>query len=394
MVQCDTTAAHLSELLSHEFVDLTPHLAGDKVKDFPNLANIDTYAWRNSMVNKKIWGVPISRSVAGNAFLFRDDWAKQMNLDLPKTADDFFKVIKAFTDPKKNRWGIAGVQNTYFNVGNFVQMYGGPNNWRLNSNKTLTNVIESPEFEQAVAFAKKLFDAGLYYPGSANLNILQAKQFFAAGKIGCYPDGITASPQMWQNFKTADPKASFTLLPPFGANGGKAAYALSNGLFSYTTVSKNVESKVTEMLNIIDYCAAPFGSAQWLFLNFGVKGVDWTTGTGNVPVSTKVGQNERLPVGYIGAPPYILYDSQYPEVTKFMHAFCEEAVPQGINDPTIGLYSATAASQGASLARLINDRVVSIVSGRSAMSALKTLISDWKTQGGDKMRKEYEAALG
>lgn len=385
---------HLNSLLTNEFVNLTPYLGGDKVKSYPNLANLDTYAWQNSMINNQIWGVPISRSVAGNAFLFRDDWAKVQNLALPSNADDFFKVMQAFTDPTKSRWGMGAVQNGMFNVGNFLQMYRGPNNWALGPNKTLTNAIETPQFEQAVAFAVKLFKAGCYYPGSANLSILQAKQFFAAGKIGCYPDGITASPQMWMNFKTADPASTFTLLPPFGYDGGKAAYALSNGLFSYTTVSKRAASRIDEILNIFDYCAAPFGSEQWQFLNFGIKNQDWKPGSNGARVPTKTGQRELLPTGYIGAPPYYLYDSEYPEVTQIMYAFTKEAVPQGVNDPTITLYSATAASKGASLARLVNDRVVSIVSGRSAMSDLTTLIADWKSQGGDQIRKEYEAALG
>lgn len=385
---------HLNSLLEHEFVNLTSYLAGDKVKSYPNLANLDTYAWRNSMVNNQIWGMPISRSIAGGGLLFRDDWAKAQSLALPQNADDFFKILKAFTDPTKSRWGMAAVQNGTFNVGYFLQMYRGPNNWRLNPDKTLTNAIEAPEYEQAVAYAVKVFKAGCYYPGSANLSILQAKQLFAASKVGCYTDGITASPQMWMDFKSADPTHTFTLLQPFGYDGGKAAYALGSGLFSYTAVSKKAASRVQEILSIFDYCAAPFGSAQWQFLSFGIEGHDWKPGPNGARIPTKTGQRELLPTGYIGAPPYYLYDSEYPEVTKIMYEFSKKAVPQGVNDPTIGLYSATAASKSASLARLVNDRVVSIVSGRSPITALKTLVSDWKSQGGDQMRKEYEAALG
>ncbi|MCL4544622.1 MAG: hypothetical protein M1118_08525 [Chloroflexi bacterium] len=105
---------------------------------------------------------------------------------------------------------------------------------------------------------------------------------------------------------------------------------MSNGLFSYTTVSKKNQSRIEEILDIFDYCAAPFGSEQWQYLNFGVKGWDWNPNKSGAPVLTKTGRSEQFPTGYICAPPYILYDSQHPEVTKVMHKFCDEAVPQGV----------------------------------------------------------------
>jgi putative aldouronate transport system substrate-binding protein len=62
-------------------------------------------------------------------------------------------------------------------------------------------------------------------------------------------------------------------------------------------------------------------------------------------------------------------------------------------DPTATLYSDTFASKGTGLAQLIYNGVGEVVLGRQPVSAVDQIISDWKSQGGDKMRAEFEQAL-
>ncbi len=64
----------------------------------------------------------------------------------------------------------------------------------------------------------------------------------------------------------------------------------------------------------------------------------------------------------------------------------------GVTDPTFNLYSPTAAAKKAELQQLYFDRKVAIGSGREPLSALDDWIRDWRNQGGDEIRREYEAA--
>ncbi|HEY8744444.1 MAG TPA: extracellular solute-binding protein, partial [Chloroflexota bacterium] len=361
----------------------------------PNLANIPTYAWQNSLVGGKIFGIPIARAITGNGMLYRDDWMKAAGLSQPKNSDDFFNLMKAFTDAKNQRWGMASSNDSTFNMSFFMQMFNAPNGWRRESNGTLTNQVEAPEFPAAVAFMNKIYAAGYTYPDTANLNIQQAKAFFAAGKFGCYWDGITASPQMWYDFNVADPKATFSLMAPVAANGGKPTYFFSSGYYGYTAVSQKALPRIKEMLNLLDYGSAPLGSDEWRFLSFGIQGRDWNPGPGGIPVQTKTGQADGGNLmNYAGSPPFTFFDSAFSQPTQIEWDFCKACVPLGIYDPTLGLYSATNAAKAASLSKLIADRVIAMVTGRSPLSEVKTLVSDWKSQGGDQIRKEYAAALG
>jgi hypothetical protein len=67
--------------------------------------------------------------------------------------------------------------------------------------------------------------------------------------------------------------------------------------------------------------------------------------------------------------------------------------PMGIPDPTVGLYSATMASKGAVLTQMVFDRLNDIITGRAPFSAYDQLVSDWRSQGGDQARKEFQDAV-
>ena len=47
----------LPNVLDKFFADLTDHLAGDAIKEFPGLASIPTDAWKIGQVNGRIWGI-------------------------------------------------------------------------------------------------------------------------------------------------------------------------------------------------------------------------------------------------------------------------------------------------------------------------------------------------
>ncbi|HEV7666013.1 MAG TPA: hypothetical protein VGQ62_20950, partial [Chloroflexota bacterium] len=64
-----------------------------------------------------------------------------------------------------------------------------------------------------------------------------------------------------------------------------------------------------------------------------------------------------------------------------------------IVDPTLGFYSATYSSQQALLDQAMTDGVSDIVIGRSQLSDLDGLVRDWRNNGGDKARTEYQDAL-
>ena len=72
----------------------------------------------------------------------------------------------------------------------------------------------------------------------------------------------------------------------------------------------------------------------------------------------------------------------------------EEAMMASMQlDPTLGLYSQAALSQGIVAQDTLYAGVSDIVQGRRQISELDSLVAEWRTKVGDKMRGEFQEAI-
>jgi putative aldouronate transport system substrate-binding protein len=178
---------------------------------------------------------------------------------------------------------------------------------------------------------------------------------------------------------------------PFGHSGGKGSYYLGSGSFGTTALKKAPKKRIEELLRVANYLAAPFGTQENFFLTNGVEGVDFTRNSQGAPIATTKGPTQNaLSQGYITSSPSVNVNTQYPDFIKAIHQQEQQLVPLGIPNPTIGLYSETAEDRGSDLATLVDDQLSSIIAGRAPISSLSTLIQNWRSQGGEQMRNEFQ----
>ena len=76
-----------------------------------------------------------------------------------------------------------------------------------------------------------------------------------------------------------------------------------------------------------------------------------------------------------------------------MQQLQEQQIQSSIPDPTMGMYSPAWVAQGGNLIKMQTDAYNSMVVGNQPLSDLDQLISDWKKQGGDQARKEFQQSL-
>src|SRR5690606_28440357 len=126
--------------------------------------------------------------------MYRADWAADLGFtEPPKNADEVKELLVGFTKgdhrgkAKGDTWGLATLGN---GVSRAMQMFRVPNGWRLNDDGTLTNVIETDEYEAAVAWLVELWQAGGFHPDAATLPTLDSQDLFMNGRIGLMPAGI------------------------------------------------------------------------------------------------------------------------------------------------------------------------------------------------------------
>lgn len=389
---------HLLTFLQTQCQDLTEFLSGDAVKDYPNLANIPTQAWKPTIYGNRIYGLPQPRGAFAQNMFIHTNLAEQAGVDWqPKNADDFLRLMKATTQPQRGFWGMGATQpnntNGVYNLRFFLQVFGAPNFWKVESGQFIY-YLETDEGKEALSYVRQLFQAGVFHPNANNMSIEQSKTGFYGTKFAAYYDGFAAYKDTWQAVKPIDPKFEPRVIIPFGHSGGKGRYFLGPGSFGFTALKKASKDRVKELLRIANYLTAPFGTDEYHFLSFGVQDVDYTGDKDGNPILTTRGKAEAaLQQGYITAGPSIVYDAQYPDFIKAIHQQEEQLVPLGVADPSVGLYSETSTQKNAVLVTLLMlPRLSAIISGKAPMSDFDQLVKDWRSQGGDQIKKEYAEA--
>jgi putative aldouronate transport system substrate-binding protein len=381
--------------------DLTPYLSGDAIKDYPNLAHFTNYTWRSGVVDGKIYALPIARPPIGTVLMHRPDLLEKAGIQMdkaPKNADDFKRILQAVTRPQDNQWGIAAGQTSFFALtpnSAFSAIFRVPNNWKLDASGKLTKDIETEEFKAAVGFSRDLWQAGIWHPntptytGAFNDDFMAGRFVFAPGVWGQYV-------QLWDIEAVRIPTAKIYPTHPFAADGGKPYYQAGSGQFGVTYIKQQASpDRLKMLLRIANFFAAPFGSQEWLLNYFGVKDADYTSNAEGAPVLTEQGRTELTAVWrYVSSPAYALFSANRSQEFAQVSYAAEQAMIAAMDvDPTLGLYSATAASQNPLAQDAFMSGVSDIIQGRRPISDLDSLRADWRAKAGDKMRGEFQDAI-
>lgn len=386
------TVANMPQVLEKEFADLSDYLSGDKIKEYPGLASIPPEAWQIPMVNGRIWGIPQARPGAGTIASTRGDLLKKFGLDTnspqPKDGQEFFDLCKELSDRKRGKYAIGEQPNTWI-LNAVLEMMGAPNGWRAQGGN-FTSVIESDEMKAALEQVTKLWQAGYVHPDSFT-NPGENFTWWSGGITSIYFQSIAG----WPNYAKSYPGWDIGVITlPKWDGGGLAPKALGvAGYGAYAGLKKAGPGRVKDLLRILDYFAAPFGTKEYLLMNYGVAGADYTL-KGTDPVPTKSATSE-YPQGllYCGSQEYVnLYVPGNSAVVKAEHDYLATVMPTGVSNPTWGLYSETAATKGATAGTNVLNAQSDIIQGRRNLSEWDQIVKTWRQQAGDAMRKEYEKA--
>ncbi len=222
--------------------------------------------------------------------LFRNTgiWDAELGQNyVPTNADDFKRVLQQLNRPNEDRYAVEGV-NIQYNLQVFPAMFGAPNGWALDSAGKLTRDIETPEYKEAVGYVRDLIATGLYHPdfiqNLANAASTGATQTFAAGKAAVivYTFGVNWS-TLWSTAHAAQPPVDFLPIGLFPAHdGGKLGHFLGPGFIATNGMKQASPDRIKELLRVVDWLAAPFGSQEDLLLTYGLKDTEYSLDPGRV----------------------------------------------------------------------------------------------------------------
>lgn len=391
VIEVFNASPNRNSMMEAKFADLTDHLSGDAIADYPSLANIPTPSWRNVLSNGKIIGLPLSRPLAGNLMMMRADLLEAEGLNHPITSgEDFIEVCRALTNPDKNRWALGlPPQNLNF----FKEMTGAPNIWR-ETDGSFVRDFETEEMKQAVQAVADMWAEGLFHPDAFQTGV-SSVSWFGGGRICGQLYGAAAWESLTASLRGGTPELVIGAIPPPKFDGGgMAAKHLGTGAhYGFVGLKKADDERIAEVLRVLNWIAAPFGTAEHLQSHYGIEGTHYELdGNDPVPVSGAI-SDLRLPLNYIASGSPVLYVPGDDQMVRDEHAYQEQTVPGGIQDATIGLYSPLAIEKSREVDTIMNDLISEIIRGQKTMTEWDAGVEEWRSAGGDQIRQEYEAAF-
>jgi putative aldouronate transport system substrate-binding protein len=393
-----------AEFVKAKCQDLTPFLAGDAIKDYPNLAAIPTYAWTNSscVIDGTLYSWPIHRYLGGLSYFFKntDMWNQKVGAStVPKDAADLKKIIAELNDPNNGVWGFGGQLTARFmGIPGFAMMFGAPNMWGLDASGKVVRDRETEQYKAAVAYVRDLWTSGLYWPDAPS-NTDQRSNFVAKKFALCVEGFGNSWNDFWLRGLNQTPPTNFDIILPFSADANtKVQSYITGGYISTNVMKKASPDRVKELLRIMDYLAKPFGTQEDLLITYGLAPADYSVGPDGNPTLTSDGKNrsQYVPWQYLSDRPYATYYAGIPNYAKHVNEV-EVAIVDpkiAVADATLGYYSPTAAAAaGKQAEQAWNDGLNNIMVARDPMSAYDELLKNWQNAAGNKIKQEYNDAI-
>ncbi|MEV3935292.1 extracellular solute-binding protein [Glycomyces sp. NPDC049804] len=397
----DQSAVNLQGIRDGAFADLSETLSGDNILKWPNLAARKEEIWGASLKDGRIYQIPSTVWALTNLPVMRADLVDQTSIGrAPKDAEQLFTMLKEVSALGSGPGGqkVYGL-NQYApdKALMFQRLFKTGPEWQHNDNGDLVHMIETENYRLmlewlARAWAEGVFDPVSMSPTPTDIVSGAALRYDAVGAaIGA------AGMSQWE----ADlPGAKFDFFDMPGFDGSSQLVVRNIPYGRSTCVSAAAaedEERLTQILNVLDYFSAPYGSEEHLFVNSGIEGRNFDFDEHGIPIPNA----DNLPemgVQYVGVTSgdnsYRIHPNAAPWADSFV-AVVEAMAHNSIVRPLEGLEGAsqTFITKGAQLKQLLTDFENGVITGRESIDDLESFVSNYMSQGGTQVKDEYTQAL-
>jgi putative aldouronate transport system substrate-binding protein len=267
--------------------------------------------------------------------------------------------------------------------------------WRLKSDGTPEFKYETPEYRAALEFMIKVYEAGLVHPDLVASKGADANALFYGGKVLFLQGG----PGVWQPMQAEQQKVTpgFNIqpVPLFSATGGDPLAWGDDEPISFTFIKKGLpEERIDELLRVINWCSAPFGTKEFDLREYGVEGRHHTrdaNGPAKIDLGFKEIQNQYFFIS--GRSPVLQPTPQTPTYVRDMLSYSNATVKFLEKDPWDGIKLEMPAAYKAAQVPT-EDKITDLLRGRRPLTDLDGIVGEWRTSGGgDEARALLAKAL-
>jgi putative aldouronate transport system substrate-binding protein len=394
----DQSAVNLQGIRDGAFADLSEVLSGDNILKWPNLAARKEEIWQASLKDGRIYQIPSIVWNLTNLPIIRTDLVDQTSIGrAPKDADQLLTMLKEVTALGTGPGGQKVFGFNKYEPIPFYRLFKTGPEWQLNGDGELVHMIQTENYKAMLEWLANAWSEGVFDPVAMTTN---PADIISGAAIAWDAVGAVISSGGLSQKEIDLPGATYDFLdmPGFDGSGQLVVRNVPYGRSTcVSAAAAEDEGRLTEILNVLDYLSAPFGSEEALFIGSGIEGRHYNMDANGIPVST--GENAtELAVQYVavtsGDNSYRIHPNQAAWTDSFV-AVMESMAANSIVRPLEGLEGAseTFVTKGAQLKLLWDDFERGVITGRESVDDLQTFVDDYMSQGGTQVRDEYTQAL-
>ncbi|WP_168119706.1 extracellular solute-binding protein [Paenibacillus sp. HB172176] len=384
------------------FLDLKPLLS-----NYPNLSQYlgDEEDWQYMNPSGKYYGLPYSLTETRNAYGIRKDWLDKLNLEMPKTIDEFYEVAKAFAlqDPdgngKNDTIGFSAAlppnQTEFRQMDPILAAFGLVDRWGIKDSKLIPWQTQVEEWKDVAAFMNKAYEEGVLDKDFAINKVAEGQDKYMSGKLGILDMPATdVYNKLIPNLEKIVPTAETAqLAPPIGPTGLQGGNTLGKSNQRTIINAKIDPAKQKRILAMYDYLLSDEG---YTMIKNGVEGIHYKKeGDSYVklpafeedhPSQIVAGLLHRVdPLSSVR-----LFDDQ--ETAAKLSEWYANNEPYKWPNASDGLKSETNDKLGVQLAQKFTSVIVKVIMGQESLDAIDDASKQWLKDGGDKIIEEMNAA--
>lgn len=393
------------------FVDLNDYI-WDSEK-YPNLSQMNKNVAETLSVDGKLIAIPRTRDIGRYGLSYRQDWAEKLGIEEPKTVDDVYNMLYAFTfdDPdgngKNDTYGME--MTSYTGPFDIVQTWFGVGNGWIEQDGQLIPVHQQAEYKEALDWLRKVYQDGLMPADWAVRTTDTWSNGCKTGESGVYIDVMDGGRRIWDYFNAEatftpsvvnpDEAASMNLLG--AVNGKTLATSGYNGYFTLSASTCDTPEKIEAALTFLDKLN---DNDMRLLTEYGIEGVNYEVDENGYMVRLDK-DNTGLTNNYAGLNQMLAYIPRYTptpsvetnERTARQNEVYVENEACAVFNPALSYLanSATYSDVGATLDEIIKQARTQYICGEIDEAGLQTAADAWLAQGGqqiiDEVNEQYQA---
>ena len=374
-----------NQFLTAKVADLTEHLAGDAISEYPGLANIPSESWKECIIDGTIRAIPLQRGLVGlNSVLMRNDLLAAEGIDKGDITD--FESLREISQQLTggNSWAWADAP-----IAHIRRMCDIPITWTISDGVLGTTLLDDRQ-EQALEAARTLVEDGSVTPDAAGTPASTKKQWFGGGQVTFMTDSFIA----WFSLYIANSGVEGLDIQAMGIpgmEGDQGTQNLPKPNAGFTAFSAEVGDRLPTLLRVADWLAAPFGTQEYLLNKYGLVDRHYTL-DGSDPVPTDLATEVNIGSLYYSDAARVIYSPGRPEAVQDSWEHQNAVNTKSVSDPTYGLHSETGSRNLGSLMGDLRAVEEDIIFGRKEISAWKPAAQKFLDDCGTKILEEYQAS--